>query len=260
MTLTVKETVVSGEHWYLPDGKPRYTIIGANGKERATTLRDARKEGLLPSVTTILNVAAKPMLNTWLQKQAVLAALTLPRADSETDDDYVARVLKDAKEEGMAAANAGTAIHDSIEKYLSGQEVKEHFNIVVAVKDSLNAYFGKQEWICEKSFANSLGFAGKCDLHVAGKLGIVCDVKTKEFTDPNKVEAYEDNLLQLAAYRQGLGIPLARCANIFVSRNVPGLVAIKTWDEEDLKRGWEMFQHLMSYWYLKNKYEVKNAE
>ena len=29
-------------HWYTQEGEPMYTIIGANGKERNTTLRDAK--------------------------------------------------------------------------------------------------------------------------------------------------------------------------------------------------------------------------
>jgi hypothetical protein len=54
-------------HWYTQEGEPMYTIIGANGKERNTTLRDAKKEGLVPSVTTIMGVVAKPALETWKQ-------------------------------------------------------------------------------------------------------------------------------------------------------------------------------------------------
>jgi hypothetical protein len=84
--------------------------------------------------------------------------------------------------------------------------------------------------------------------------GLVVDIKTKEFTDPAKVDAYDEHLMQLSAYRVGLGIPNARCANAFVSRNVPGLVVIKEWSEEDLKRGWEMFYALLTFWQLKNQH------
>ena len=52
-------------HWYKRDGATAYTIEGANGKVRNTTLRDARKHGLLPSVTTIMRVAASPALEKW---------------------------------------------------------------------------------------------------------------------------------------------------------------------------------------------------
>ena len=43
-------------HWYDATGAARYTITGKNGKERPTTLRDARELGLVPSVTSILRL------------------------------------------------------------------------------------------------------------------------------------------------------------------------------------------------------------
>ncbi len=81
------------------------------------------------------------------------------------------------------------------------------------------------------------------------------DIKTKDFSDPSKVVAYEENLMQLAAYRVGLGIPEARCANVFISRTNPDAVAIKEWDEEDLIRGFGMFTALLAFWQYKNQYE-----
>jgi hypothetical protein len=60
--------------------------------------------------------------------------------------------------------------------------------------------------------------------------------------------------LQLAAYRVGLGAQRARCANIFVSRNNPGLVQVIEWSQEDLDRGWQMFLRLLEFWTLKNKF------
>jgi hypothetical protein len=62
-------------------------------------------------------------------------------------------------------------------------------------------------------------------------------------------------MMQLAAYRVGLGMPDARCANIFVSRNTPGLVKIIEWDQADLKRGWEMFHSLLTFWQIKNQHK-----
>jgi hypothetical protein len=32
-------------HWYTQEGEPMYTIIGANGKERNTTLEMQRRKG-----------------------------------------------------------------------------------------------------------------------------------------------------------------------------------------------------------------------
>jgi len=238
-------------HWYTRDGVPRYTVIGANGKERNTTLRDARKENLVPSVTTILNVASKPALIQWLQKQVLMAALTLPRRDGEPEDDYIARIMDDSKEQGRAAADAGTEIHASIQSFYEGVPTSRHEEHVKATVNALDGHFGRQAWIAERAFAHEVGFGGKVDLHAAN---IVVDVKTKDFTDPSKVDAYEDHLMQLAAYRVGLGMPSARCANVFVSRSVPGLVKIAEWDQADLERGWNMFHALLTFWQIKNQH------
>jgi len=73
-------------HWYTREGVPMYTVEAKNGNQRPTTLRDARALDLVPSVTTVLNVAAKPGLEAWKQRQLLLAALTLPRSEDEAED------------------------------------------------------------------------------------------------------------------------------------------------------------------------------
>lgn len=239
-------------HWYTRDGAPRYTILGANGKERNTTLRDARKEGLVPSVTTILNVASKPALLQWMQKQVLLAALTLPRRPEEPEEEWVYRIMDDSKEQGRAAADLGTDIHASIQAFYEGQTTNRHQDHVRACVDALQGHFGPLEWVSEKAFGHESGFGGKVDLHAPN---VVVDIKTKDFGADDKVEGYDDHLMQLAAYRVGLGMPEARCANIFVSRSAPGLVKIVEWDQSDLTRGWQMFQSLLTFWQLKNQHK-----
>jgi hypothetical protein len=239
-------------HWYTRDGAPMYTVEAAKGGQRNTTLRDARKLNLVPSVTTILNVAAKPALNQWLQRQVLLAALTLPRRTDEPEDEYIARIMDDSKEQGRAAADLGTDIHASIQGFYEGVQVEKHQDHVQGCVAALQTHFGHQAWVAERAFAHEIGFGGKCDLHAQN---IVVDVKTKDFTDPDKVDAYDEHLMQLSAYRVGLGMPSARCANIFVSRNVPGMVKIIEWDQADLERGWQMFHALLTFWQTKNQHK-----
>lgn len=248
--MIVKSSEVAG-HWYSRSGVPTYTVVGKNGKVRNTTLRDAREMDLVPSVTTILNVAAKPQLTQWLQKQVLLAALTLPKIDTESEEDYLARILEDSKEQGRAAADAGTDIHAAIEAFYRGEVWDKHQEHVQGCTKALNEHFGPQGWIAERAFGHELGYGGKVDLHCSG---IVVDVKTKEFTDPSKVDGFEDHRMQLAAYRVGLAMPKARCANIFVSRSVPGLCVIKEWNSEELDTAWEMFYHLLRFWQIKSNY------
>lgn len=256
MSITAKEPRASeSNHWYTRDGVPRYTVMGKNGKERNTTLRDARTENLVPSVTTVLNVMAKPALIQWLQKQVLMAALTLPRHIEELEEDYIDRIMVDSKEQGRAAADAGTDIHASIQGFYEGEVITRHEAHVKGTVAALDALYGQQGWIAERAFGHSHGFGGKCDLHSTEGDGIVADVKTKEFTDPNKVDAYDDHLMQLAAYRVGLGVPKARCSNVFVSRSVPGLAKVVEWSPEDLARGWKMFAALLNFWQLKNQHQ-----
>ena len=108
-------------HWYRADnGKPQYTVQAKDGKDRPTTLRDARKMNLVPSVTTVMKVAAKPGLDVWKNEQLLLAALTLPRAPDESEKDFIARVVADSKETAKRAAERGTRVHESIERWYGG--------------------------------------------------------------------------------------------------------------------------------------------
>jgi len=256
MTLTTPTIRASeSNHWYTKDGVPQYTVPSKkDGLPRATTLRDARTMDLVPSVTTIINMAAKPALIAWLQQQVLFAALTLPRRPDEPEKEYIDRIINDSKEQGRSAADAGTAIHASIQGFYEDKPTGKHQESVDACTKAITEHFGEAVWISERSFSHEFGFGGKCDLFCAGTLNAVVDIKTKEFVDPKKVEGYDEHLMQLAAYRVGLGIPMARCANVFVSRNVPILVVVKEWSEEDLVRGWKMFLALLEFWQLKNQF------
>jgi hypothetical protein len=259
LTMTSPSRPTEQGHWYDAQGNPRYTIVGKNGKERNTTLRDAREHGFLPSVTSIIRQAAAPGLEMWKQKQVLLAALTLPRIDGEPEDTYLDRIIRDSQEQGRKAAEKGTQIHAAIQGHYEGQSVSaEMWPFVKGAKEKLIEAFGKQPWVCEKSFAHELGYGGKVDLHAQTSGSYyVGDIKTKEFdaVDDKKL-AWDDHAIQLAAYSNGLGYYYdAYHFNLFVSTTVPGLCHIHIWSEEEIQRGWKMFRSLLSYWQAKNKIE-----
>ena len=262
---TIIARASEGTHWYrADDGAPQYTVKAKNGADRPTTLGDARKMNLVPSVSTILKVVAKPGLEVWKNEQMLLAALTLPRVPGETEQAFIARVVADSKETSKRAAERGTRVHESIEAWYEGARMDiEHRDIAEAFEKAVFEHFGThpfQEWKTEISFADNMGYGGKVDLHCMpdehAPLGIVIDAKTKEFDEDDKVEGYDEHCMQLAAYRYGLGIPYARCANVFASVSNPGLIRVVEWSEADLKRGWEMFQTLLHYWKIKNNFGV----
>lgn len=251
-------TAESG-HWYTRKGEPMYTIEGKNGKVRNTTLRDARAHNLVPSVTTVLNVMAKPGLEKWKMQQVLFASLTLPRNPDEPEDDYLDRIMEDSKEQGRAAADAGTQIHAAIQQHYENKPGYAYAEFVIGCNEEIKKTFGEHRWVCEEPFAHELGFGGKCDMYTRSiddpKVGIILDIKTKEFDDPSKVDGYDEHMMQLAAYRIGLNMPGARCANVFVSRSVPGLTVVREWSSEEIMRGWKMFSKLLEFWQLKNNYK-----
>ena len=101
-----------------------HEILKAGGDGmKATTLRDARKLHLLPSVTGILDVLDKPALKTWLRKQAALATLRVPpRQEAESEEYWLDRVLAEADKQVVSAADLGSEIHDALEKAIETGE------------------------------------------------------------------------------------------------------------------------------------------
>ena len=252
--MIVKEKVQENGHWYTPQGTSAYTTIGKTG-ERPTTLRDAKKLGLLPSVTTIIGVANKGEgLQRWMQEQAILAALTLPRLEGEEESVWLSRVMKDSKATGREAAERGTAIHNIIQGYFEQMYLPEKPAYLDAIDDALKHHFGNQPWLSERSFGHPLGFGGKCDLmakQINGQgTGFIVDFKTKT-TDLDKVDVYFEHELQLAAYREGLNLPNARCAIVFVNGTTNQVKLIEV-EESRLQKGWECFQYLLRFYQVKN--------
>ncbi len=247
------------EHWYQPNGQPFYSIIGANGNQRAVTIRDARKIGAVPSVTTVLSLLAKPALETWKVKQGILAALTLPRIDNEPEDAYLSRILSDGGQQAKAAAEEGTRIHDAIECAYKDQPVIDFYGPhVAAVKAEIGRLFpGVTDWVAEAYFAHPDGFGGKIDLH-SPSTGITIDYKGKEgdFSDGKKL-AYDQNE-QLGAYQHGIGFKPAPGANIFVSRTHPGKVCGHVWTPEEMAQGRDIFLATLAVWKLRRGYDPRS--
>lgn len=191
-------------HWYTRDGKPCYTVEKKDGTPRATTLADARKLDLVPSVTTILSVIAKPSLEAWKIENAIMASLTLPRLDGESDQAFARRVVTDSKEQVGNAMDVGTQIHNWIEDYIALPSIAPDF-----VPGYEATCASVKEWIddnidagtVEKPFCSPLGYGGRIDWFgkmVNGTLAVV-DWKTQFVKEPQP-NWYETWDLQLAAY------------------------------------------------------------
>lgn len=245
--------IAENTHWYTLEGHPMYEVPAAKGGMRPTTLRDARKMNLCPSVTTIIKCAAAPGLERWKSEQLLMAALTLPRRPDEPEAAWLDRVRSDSRQQGKDAADAGTALHASVQGHFEGTPPDpDHWPHVQGVRDALfDRFVTVDEWNCERSFSHPLGFGGKCDIY--GK-GAVIDFKTKEFDKTNLPGIWDEHGMQLAAYRMGLGMPHARCAIVYISRTVPGLAHVCELDQPELDKGWNCFKALLDYWQARSGY------
>ena len=233
-------------HWYAKDGTPAYTYTNAKGGVSNTTVREARKFGYVPSVTTILRQAAAPGLERWKIGNAIMSALTLTRQEGESDEAYIDRILRDSNEQAAKARDRGTEIHGAIEKQdLSGPWASH----VSAAIGALDGWVGETlQWDSERSFASPLGFGGKLDVSAPG---FVADYKTSD-KPLEGLKLWPEHRRQLAAYRMGLDMPTARCAIVYVSATEPAARVIEL-SEDELCQGWEEFKYLLGYYYASNK-------
>ena len=246
-------------HWYSRvTGEPKYTIIGKNGKERDTTLADARKLDLVPSVTTINGLLAKPFLNKWIIDQVLLAVQTHKKLINH--DNFDAIVLDESQKITKESSKRGTELHDILEQCYKDKSLditnNKDLDFILPVFDEVNALGLDIDWIAEKSVVHSEGFGGKVDLHSRTGNGFIVDFKTKQSDDIKKFQVYDEHVLQLAAYRLALNLPHARCFNLFISTVTPGVIKLVEHSEEDLVRYLEMFRCMNRFWQLKNKFGI----
>src|SRR3990172_2207079 len=160
--------------WYDKEGNP----VGAD-------LRKARKLSLLPSVTNIIKTCwPKPWLEEYQFSQIALAAGTCPRVNGETDEQWLAKVRKEADEHRDKAAAWGTGLHTAIHRANAGKEFDvtylpwiEHWQDWV--KDNVVSQTSG-----ERAYVNhALGYAGRPDWIgvIYGPAAALLDFKNQSF-------------------------------------------------------------------------------
>ncbi len=246
-------TVYNSAHWYTRDGRPVHEVQSKNGEWRPTTLRDARKMDLLPSVTSILQVLNKPQLEAWKQEQAILASLTLPRIEDESLDDFAKRAVKDAKEHTKNSADLGTQIHRAIEAYVKHKSFSNKMTqYLIAFQSCIDEYEIRIK-SSENIIVNS-DYAGTYDL--IGMIGsfdkILIDVKSQDVKE--KPVFYPEWCYQLEAYAMAYDGPLYFTANLIIDRMNPGKWYFKFWDADDRINSRQVFECAKAIWKIQKNY------
>lgn len=237
-----------GSHWYSVDGTPTHHVPNASkpGEFRRTTKRDAKRLGLVPSVTVKLRVVNKPAVNAYLINQHLISALTLTPGVGETSDSFVKRVLQDARVHGTAAADMGTRIHD----FMAHQLDPDYPLPELLIGDYIVTN-GVGNWLIDNPInAESVERnIASTNLFVGGRLDIIgeiptldvplsiIDIKTQDILQ-HKVDKktglhvfnhYPEHKYQLAGYAaldaevRGVQLPTA-C--IYIARDVPGQIEV----------------------------------
>lgn len=240
-------------HWYEKGtGEPRYTVKGANGRERDTTLSDAKKLKLLPSCTTIIGQLDKYWLNKWKIEQAV--EFSHRYRDINDLETYKERVLRDFEIHGMQYSQRGTEIHDALEVYFKENKIvsEDESWIIPAIEKIQSLDFDLYE--AEPSFASAEGYGGKIDLILRNSKTAIMDFKSKNKDELSDKLIGWDYIMQLAAYREAID-PTAECYNLLISTTKPGTVHLYKHKEEDLQQGMKMFRSLLQYWKVANNYD-----
>ncbi len=223
-------------HWYYPDGKPAHEIDG-----HKTGMRDVRKHNLLPSVTNILSVIAKPGLDAWKQKNAALAALKSPFGEDE--GATLTWIAEEAKKSSMEAAELGTQWHKDIEGWVtaieSGGDAPQWFwdmyNDLGVTMQALESPF------CCNEYGGTIDFVGWSHKH---ECEVLIDWKTQK-TDRG-VNWYKQWPMQLAAYAYGCGSPNAKLINVVISTTESEHVKVREWS--DNRMWYEAFMDVYEVW------------
>jgi hypothetical protein len=257
-------------HFYTHDCEPRHTVIGKNGKERKSTIRDCRANGWLPSVSTILDVIAKPQLDTWKFRQIADACYHANDAENKMFvEEYSAKMIEKAFDKVKDAADIGTQVHDALDRFFTGQEYNP--NEVVEIdgkKYDMHTFVSPvAKWVDENKVefeANELrltniesGYAGTTDaaVNLPESHGIM-DFKTRKTKEGEKIKPYETEVMQIAAYHMAHYGHITTNSvgwNVYISTTEPGRIHAHAYDYKELGAAYEAFSNACGLWrWIKN--------
>jgi len=251
--------MTKSQHWYDRDGKAVFEVPKAKGGGmRATTIADARKLGLYPSVTTVLSVLAKPQLVDWQLGQVAGKAYGNPPQDGESQEDYARRIISASQEQVGEAADLGTQIHAALEAHFKGEPVPDGYDAYVYPVSCLIEKEGIKFREHELRLVNTNdGYAGTTDAVFTDSIGFngILDFKSRKTKPGQPCTPWETEPMQIAAYcvaKFGSIKYNTTGANVYISTTEPGRVEIVTYSATQLEESWSAFQAALKLWqYLK---------
>jgi len=255
-------------HWYMRSGFPCHEVPKKDGKGmRNVCLRYDRHLDLLPSSTSIISVKAKPELEAYKIKQALMAAVTLPRLDGEGEDAFMERVVVDMQQHMNDAAAFGTKIHKYCEKFhLKDFSVDKELEPYVVDYQRWFADNVKEVLSAEQILVNEIvGYAGTADLLFIHKDGrkVMADLKTQGIksrvtktkgTVKNEPNFYDTWEIQLVSYGKCLEVDPDAYMSIVIDSLAPGPCHVYEWPLGGRRNAWRAFLAMHFLWCADKNY------
>ena len=252
-------------HYYYPDGTPCFEVPNAsNGGMRPTTVADARKLGLFPSVTTLISVLNKFQLNEWVERVAIEVCWKFPKGISESKDEYLERLMGEVEKVRSEAPDLGTDIHRALQSYHETGRVDPLYAEYIAGVAGYYANTGITVIKSESRIkADLVGYGGTIDVIAedSTKTPIILDYKSTK-TRGRKVTPYASYLMQIAAYKyaktvEDSAFKNARCIILYVSTDEANKVIEYEASEEGQAYHLEMFKTCEKLWKLEKHFTTK---
>ena len=246
----------SSAHWYNSDGEPAYEVPSADGKKMVkTTVIQARKLGLLPSVTTVFKILNKEAINAWRIKEMFKAVRDNPQLGGESDESYEQRIVDIADSVSSKARLTGDKIHKYCEFALSGANPRTlECDIPEATKDAIDKFIGshitnpQSEVLC---INNKYRYAGRvdCICNFDGVTAIL-DFKSQD-TKGGDARYYDEMCYQGSAYC--LAKDVKRFISVIISSTDHGKLEWKEWTTEEILNGRKTFLLMLALFKRINK-------
>jgi hypothetical protein len=260
-------------HYYKENGEACHTVIGKNGKERGTTIRDARSLSLFPSVTTVLAILAKPSLEKW--KFAQITDACFAQAGEKPlwgASEYNREMVTQAFKQVDKAADAGSLIHEAIETHYAGNNPNYDYTQKIdlpTVQATLADYVQMvSDWVMSNGVIieetelrlvnKKYGYAGTTDIVASCPKGVgIGDLKTRKTKPGVKITPYDTEPCQIAAYHMAKYGVIGEDAlgfNLYLSTTELGRIEAVWYDAETLREEWEKFHLTLQLWQRIKKY------
>lgn len=243
-----------GQHFYNHYGEPCYN----------SGLREARKRGYLPSVTTVNTIIANPGLDVWKLNTVIKTCIDNP-CDIE-EKEYIDWIKKEAFRDSRQKAKLGTVVHHLAERYVKGKPLffqgsrADVWQIFKPLREWIDINLMQPEnGIMQNEGAElvlvneDLGYAGKADYK--GKLTtgqkVILDFKT---TTVKQSDIKKDGTLKKAklydSYARQL-VALDMCTpsdevnillSVIISTDSENYgVWTHVWKDEEIGKAWQEF-------------------